>query len=136
MARARLVLLHRSIPDRSRRGSGLCQCESHCGELDGAARRGVCSSLFIAGVGVAGTLTPILMGWCLYATNRPEEHPRANTLELKYNHSAQGAGGARMEIANLARPGTLWRKRLSKASVWALMLSYLRVGCLAYIYYT
>jgi len=86
--------------------------------------------------GWAGTLTPILIGWRLHATNRPEEHPRANALELKYIHSAQGAGGARMEIANLARPGTLWRKMLSNASVWPLMLSYLRVGYLSYIYYT
>src|SRR2546425_13104357 len=108
MARARLVLLHRSIPDRSRRGSGLSQCESHCGEPDGPARRGVCSSLFIAGVGGAGALTPILIGWCLYATNRPEEHPRANTLELKYNHSAQGAGGGAVGNWELGQAGNLW----------------------------
>src|SRR2546427_10189564 len=98
MARARLVLLHRSIPDRSRRDSGLSQCESHCGELDGPARRGVCSSLFMAGVGGAGTLTPILVGWCLYATNRAGEDPRANTLELEYKHSAQGGGGGPLAI--------------------------------------
>src|SRR2546427_12486335 len=93
MARARLVLLHRSIPDRSRRGSGLSQCESHCGELDGPARRGVCSSLFIAGVGVAGGVTSVPVGGGPFPTKPPPEAPRPEIPEAETNPSAPRGGG-------------------------------------------
>ena len=74
----------------------------------GDAHRGLGNSMFVMGVGVGGALTPILitwlmqswgwrmsfyicgalgfavaLGWHLYATSRPEEHPRVNATELE-----------------------------------------------------
>jgi len=127
----------------------------------GNTQRSIGISLPIAGIGVGGVLTPVLITWImqrwgwrmsfylcgllgtvvavawhLYATNRPEEHPRVNAAE----RSLAGAGetGGRVDSRPGGLPGsrTPWRKMLSSRSVWGLILSGVCVGYTIYIYHT
>ncbi len=125
----------------------------------GASRRGIANSFFVAGVGAGGALTPMLiawimqhwgwrvsfylcawlgvvaaLGWRLYATNRPEQHPRVNPAELELIRSSEAHALPRSETGSRVRPP--WRKMLSRASVLGLFLSYACIGFPAYIYYT
>lgn len=125
----------------------------------GATQRGIASSFFVAGVGAGGTLTPVFiawimqqwgwrtsfylcallgvgvaLGWRFYATSRPEEHPGVNRAELELIHSSQPRHSSQPAISFRANPP--WRRMLSKASVWGLILSYCCIGYPAYIYYT
>ncbi len=122
----------------------------------GIKRRGIGNSLFLMGVGVGGVSTPMLiawlmqrwgwresfyvcgmlgvviaLGWHLYATNRPEEHPRVNAAELEL---------IRADAADSTRAGMHrrppWKRLLSSRSSWALMLSYFCEGYPNYIFYT
>ncbi len=127
----------------------------------GQKRRGVGSSLFLAGIGVGGTLTPILiawimqrwgwrmsfylcaavgvlvaLGWRFYATNHPEEHPRVNAAELELIRSIEKAEGTHPRPASSTQNSPPWKRMLSSVSVWGLILSYFCIAYPAYIYYT
>lgn len=122
----------------------------------GAAQRGVGNSLWLLGIGAGGTLTPIFIAaiterrgwrasfyacaaigaavaaaWHLYATSRPEQHPRVNSAELALIQPGCAAVGDRRYS-----PRPPWRKMFASVSVWGLILSYFCVAYPAYIYYT
>ena len=125
----------------------------------GRGGRGVGNSLFLMGVGVGGTMTPmfiawiiehwgwrtsfyacalvgviVAIGWHLYATNRPEEHPRVNAAELELIRTQpKDAAPRTQESAGKRVP---WKQLLSSASTWSLMLSYFCEGYPNYIFYT
>jgi len=126
----------------------------------GGARRGVANSIFLSGVGVGGIATPLLVAgiaqrwgwrmsfyvcaliggavalvWRLYATNQPEEHPKANLRELAIIRSGKDASAStRPGVHSQAR--TPWKLLLASRSVRGLMLSYFCEGYPNYIYYT
>lgn len=125
----------------------------------GENERGVANSLFISGVGAGGVITPVFISWvmqhwgwqasfylsgllgvvvaiawCLYATNRPEEHPRVNAAELAVIRS--GSLKDAHQLHGSSRKKVPWANLLSSSSVWALVLSYFCIGYPAYIYYT
>jgi ACS family glucarate transporter-like MFS transporter len=128
----------------------------------GQTRRGLGNSIFLMGVGLGGTVSPALIAylaerygwrvsfivcgflglalaiaWHLYATNRPEEHPRVNAAELQIIQSARHGASAGSELAGRTQPSSPpWRRILSNRSVWMLMLSYFCEGYPNYIYYT
>ncbi len=123
-------------------------------------RRGAANSIFLLGVGIGGAMTPLAisylmthwgwqvpfyvcgalglilgLAWQNYATNRPEQHPKVNRLELDVIRSAPSSSlsvgfpsqsGPRVSLATL----------LKKPIVWCMILSYFCVGYPAYIYYT
>jgi MFS transporter, ACS family, glucarate transporter len=126
----------------------------------GEHRRGIGNSAFLLGVGAGGMLTPPLIAWVaqrfgwpwsfyacglagllvavawrLYATNRPEEHPRVNPAELEIIRSTT-LSDARRADARALRAGPPWKRMLSKATVWGLLASYFCEGYPNYIYYT
>jgi MFS transporter, ACS family, glucarate transporter len=118
--------------------------------------RGIGSSVLLGGVGAGGVMAPALFAmtmqhwgwrssflvsgifalivasiWFVFSTNRPEEHPRINSEELKMlgaNERAM-AGGAKTPVK------TPWRKILASGSVWALLLSYFFHGYTPFIYF-
>lgn len=123
----------------------------------GRGGRGVGNSLFLMGVGIGGASTPRLIswlmerwgwrmslyvcaalgalvaaGWHLYATNRPEQHPRINAAELELIRSSAGEPASPSTAGK--RPP--WRKLLSSRSSWGLILSYFCEGYPNYIFYT
>lgn len=127
----------------------------------GQQSRAVGNSLFLMGVGVGGTITPMLiawimqrwgwrtsfylcavlgaivaLGWHLYATNRPEEHPRVNDRELETIHRGRPKDAPATTSGDSAKKRTPWRRILSSRSGWALMLSYFCEGYPNYIFYT
>lgn len=112
--------------------------------------RGLANGLPIAGLGIGGTLTPVLIAWnmihwgwrisfylCailgvlvlvvwyIYATDRPEQHPRVNAAELQLIES----GRPRRVVYPR---GVAWLKLLRSRSVWGLILGY---GCQGYAFY-
>jgi MFS transporter, ACS family, glucarate transporter len=116
--------------------------------------RGLASGLPIAGLGLGGTLTPLLIAWSMvrwgwrvsfylsavlgllvlalfrfYATDKPEEHPGVNAGEAELIRSGREPG---MNQRQLARRSAPWRKMLSSQSVWGLILGY---GCHGYAFY-
>jgi len=125
----------------------------------GSTQRGVANSLFVAGVGAGGALTPAFIAaimqrwgwrssfylcgglgiaaafaWRLYATNRPEEHPGVNPAELELIRS--GEARTPFPPASVPRARPPWRRMLTRRSVLGLMLSYFCIGFVAYIFYT
>lgn len=127
----------------------------------GAGQRGVGNSLWLIGIGAGGTFTPLLIAWItqhwgwrvsfyicaalggavafawhLYATNRPEEHPRVNPAELALIQSGDAVGAGQPRPQNLPKRGTPWGKMFSSVSVWGLILSYFCIAYPAYIFYT
>jgi ACS family glucarate transporter-like MFS transporter len=123
----------------------------------GAGQRGIGNALFLVGIGVGGALTPkfittltehrgwrssfyacavvgtmVALIWRLYATSRPEEHPRVNAAEFSLIH----AGELPESTGTPARHGAPWGRILSSLSVWGLILSYSCIAYTAYIYYT
>lgn len=123
----------------------------------GRGGRGVGNSLFLMGVGIGGACTPrliswlmerwgwrvslylcaalgvfVAVGWHLYATSRPEQHPRVNPAELDLIRSSAGES-APSPTAGKRPP---WGKLLSSKSSWALILSYSCEGYPNYIFYT
>ncbi len=127
----------------------------------GHKSRGVANALFLAGIGLGGTVTPVSIAWMMerwgwrtsfyvcgvagivlalawnsYATDRPEQHPRVNTRELEMIQRARAADASPTSSPNSpskARPP--WKKLLTRTTTWALMLSYFCEGYPNYIYY-
>jgi ACS family glucarate transporter-like MFS transporter len=116
-------------------------------------QRGLGISFTTVGVGAGGAVTPLVMAWAaqhwgwrasfllcgslgvvvaliwgIYATNRPEEHPRINAAELALLRRSEGTSSHR-PTANLATGRPPWSKIFSRSSTWALLLSY---SCRAY----
>jgi MFS transporter, ACS family, glucarate transporter len=127
----------------------------------GARQRGIASSLFVAGIGVGGTFTPIFIAtlmqhagwrssfyacavlgagvsaaWFLYATDRPEDHPRVNALELALIRTGGSGNLAASQIPGGSHQGAPWRKMLSSGSTLSLVLGYFCIAYPAYIFYT
>lgn len=105
-------------------------------------------SFTTVGVGAGGAVTPLVMAWTaqhwgwrasfllggslgavvaliwgLYATNRPEDHPRINAAELGLLNRSERASSHRPTV-NLAAGRPPWNKIFSSSSTWALLLSY------------
>jgi ACS family glucarate transporter-like MFS transporter len=127
----------------------------------GPNERALGTSIFLAGVGAAGIIAPVLItrlatdfGWrspflilgsigilaglaCYsYVTDRPEQNPRVNASEL-----ALIAGPAKTEegsVAERAAPGISvpWRRIFSNPSIWALMISHFCLVYPLYIFFT
>ena len=127
----------------------------------GTMQRSIGISLPIAGIGAGGALTPILITyimqrwgwrmsfyfcsllgivmavvWYLYATNRPEDHPRLNAAERALISERQTTGRVESQPGGLPTSRARWRKMLSSRSVWAMSLSSACVGYSIYIYHT
>jgi ACS family glucarate transporter-like MFS transporter len=127
----------------------------------GASQRGIGNALFLFGIGVGGALTPkfitslmerwgwrssfyacavvgaaVALVWRLYATNRPEEHPRVNAAELALIRAGETREGPCSPAVSPRRQRAPWGRMLSSLSVWALILSYFCIAYPAYIYYT
>ena len=127
----------------------------------GRGRRGVGNALFLMGIGVGGTLTPmgiawimqrwgwrmsfyvcgaiglvVAAGWHLYATSRPEQHPRVNAEELALIRASREAEQAAAPAEKARDVKVPWRKLLSSLSTWGLMLSYSCEAYPNYIFYT
>ena len=128
------------------------------GAWSGSGQRGFGTSFSIAGIGVSGAATPVLIAWLmqrwgwrssfyiagaigiitamvwrLYVTNRPAEHPGVNAAELALltERSASDAAAA-------ARPAakTPWRRLLTSRSVAGLALGYFCQGFPIYFFHT
>jgi ACS family glucarate transporter-like MFS transporter len=127
----------------------------------GPNERGLGTSIFLSGVGVAGIFTPILItrmaiayGWrapflvvgligilagfvCYsYVTDRPQENPRVNASEL-----ALIAGPARADVKpaqdQVSRVRSMpWSKVFSSPSIWGLMISHFCLVYPLYIFFT
>jgi MFS transporter, ACS family, glucarate transporter len=121
----------------------------------GTAQRGIGNSTFLAGIGVGGVLTPVLIAWVMtkfgwqisfavcgciglvvaaawhsYVTDRPAQHPSVNAAELAEIDASQTAPRLSRSVA------TEWRGIFSSPSVAALVLSYFFLGYVSYLYYT
>jgi ACS family glucarate transporter-like MFS transporter len=119
--------------------------------------RGFASGLQVCGLGLGGTLTPIAIAWTMvhwgwrvsfavsaalafavvalwhrYATDWPEENPRANPQELQIIHPGWERENARLLHTATEVP---WMKMLSSVSVWGLILGYGFQGYAFYVYY-
>jgi ACS family glucarate transporter-like MFS transporter len=126
-----------------------------------AGGRGVATSIFIAGLGVGGAVSPVgitwvmlrwgwrmsfflcaalggivALVWQLYARDHPEDHPCVNAEELKILHRGQEKDGSTTHRKNDSTAHVPWRAMLRSRSVWALVLSYFFLEFPAYIYYT
>lgn len=126
----------------------------------GDMQRSIGISLPLAGIGLGGVLTPILIAWIMrargwrvsfylcsflgivvasiwyfYSTNRPEEHPRVNTAEREFLLAHQSPSGNAAPGGMPASP-VPWSKLLSSRSVWSLTLNSCCMGYSIYIYHT
>jgi MFS transporter, ACS family, glucarate transporter len=127
----------------------------------GRNERALGTSIFLAGVGVAGIVAPVLItrmaiayGWrtpflvvgligivtafaCYsYITDRPEQNRRVNASEL-----ALISGPPRTDVRpapeQVARRGSVpWSKVFSSASIWGLMVSHFCLVYPLYIFFT
>jgi ACS family glucarate transporter-like MFS transporter len=127
----------------------------------GESARGTGNSIFLAGIGLGGTFTPIVIAWIMqtwgwrtsfyacgavgivvaviwhnFATSRPEDHPRVNAAELALIRQPAGKEGASLPGRGPVAAGVPWKRLLSKRSTWFLMLSYMCEGYPNYIFYT
>lgn len=118
----------------------------------GQQERAFGTSVFLAGVGAGGVVTPVLIVWItrqwgwrasfwltglvgvvvalvsyFYITNKPEEHAGLNEAEL-----AVIRRGRLPRAVKVRQRSVPWRKLLSNRSVWALMISHF---CLVYPVY-
>jgi ACS family glucarate transporter-like MFS transporter len=110
------------------------------------------SSVFLMAVGIGGAFTPPVIAWImvrwgwrpcfvvcgalglmiavlweLSSTERPEQHPRVNSAELKLIQADRPP----------ARSGrTPWRRILTGSSIYALLASNFMLGYVTYIFYT
>jgi len=126
-----------------------------------AAGRGVATSVFIAGLGVGGAVSPlgitwvmlhwgwrasfficgalggiVALAWHLYGRDHPEEHPGVNAEELRVIYQDREPGGVPASRKSNSKAPVPWRAMLSSRSAWALVLSYFFIAYPAYIYYT
>jgi ACS family glucarate transporter-like MFS transporter len=127
----------------------------------GATHRALGNSLPFAGIGLGGSVTPVLIAWLMqrwgwrtsfyicgllgmlvalvwnrYATDRPEQHWGVNAAELaviRANRIENQTGGISGGPLRSAPP---WKRMLSSRSIWALVLSAFCVGYQAFIFYT
>jgi ACS family glucarate transporter-like MFS transporter len=127
----------------------------------GPNERGLGTSIFLSGVGVAGIFAPVLItrmatayGWrapflvvgligifagfvCYsYVTDRPQENPRVNASEL-----ALIAGPARADVKPAQEQASRvrnmpWSKVFSSPSIWGLMISHFCLVYPLYIFFT
>ena len=123
----------------------------------GAEQRGIGSSFTIVGIGVGGALTPPLIAWIMqrwgwrssfylsgllgvfvvliwqwYVTSTPEEHKQVNAEELALigrDHTS-----LKNKVRTSHRPP--WKRMLSNASVWGVLLGYMCQGFPIYFYHT
>jgi ACS family glucarate transporter-like MFS transporter len=126
----------------------------------GSSARGVGNSMFLVGIGVGGTVTPIVIAWIMqtwgwrtsfyacaamgvvvavvwhsFATSRPEDHPRVNAAELALIQTA-GRDRESSPRRGPAAAGVPWKRLLSRSSTWFLLLSYFCNAYPSYIFYT
>ena len=122
----------------------------------GYSRRGLGSSFNLFGIGLGGALTPVLITfimrhwgwrsafyccgllgflvaliWYLWATDRPEQHPRVNQAEIDFilaGHSFRAEGSAKVNVP--------WKRILTNRSVIALVLGYFCQGFPIYFFHT
>src|SRR5215467_4600579 len=122
----------------------------------GHTRRGFGSSFNLFGIGLGGALTPVLITfimrhwgwrtafyccgllgflmaliWYLWATDRPEQHPRVNQAEIDFiraGHPARADGLAKVTVP--------WKRILTNRSVIALVLGYFCQGFPIYFFHT
>lgn len=124
-------------------------------------RRGTANSIFLVGVGIGGALTPVVIswimrhwgwqssfcicgalglilavGWHVYATNRPEEHPGVSSAELSLIKAPSTQRAASPNGRSLKPKNIRLLSVLRKPAAWFLILSYFCIGYPAYIYYT
>jgi MFS transporter, ACS family, glucarate transporter len=123
----------------------------------GSGQRGFGTSFSIAGIGVSGAATPVLIAWIMqrwgwrssffvagaagvitalvwrfYVTNHPGEHPGVNAEELALLSEESG-----IEIAPNNRPAnTPWKRLLASRSVAGLALGYFCQGFPIYFFHT
>jgi ACS family glucarate transporter-like MFS transporter len=121
--------------------------------------RGFASGLQVCGLGLGGTLTPILIAWTMvhwgwrvafflcsglallaviiwqsYATDWPEEHRGVNAAELEVIHPGSRKGDV-VRRQGAAAQQVPWLKMLTSTSVWGLILGYACQGYAFYVYY-
>ena len=117
----------------------------------GPNERGLGMGLSIGGIGVGAALTPPLTAWLmltynwqtpfylagvagmfigllwyLFATDRPEQHPRVNQEELKIITQRSSTHREQSPIP--------WRAFARSRSVWLMTISYTCLGYVAYVY--
>jgi ACS family glucarate transporter-like MFS transporter len=118
-----------------------------------AHERGTGNSIFLAGVGVGGAISPPLIAWIMsawgwrwsfvicgalgvplavfwwrYGRDRPEQHPHVDGSELA-SIQPPTATAAR----GVAAP---WRAWARDRSIWMLLISYALQGYVTYVFYT
>jgi MFS transporter, ACS family, glucarate transporter len=126
----------------------------------GASQRGIGNSMFLAGIGVGGVVTPMLiawvmknwgwqasfyacgcigiviaLGWYFYVRDRPSQHARVNLAELAqiHAHDEESSTARNSDAPGESAP---WGRVFSNATVWGLVLSYFFLGYASYLYYT
>lgn len=127
----------------------------------GPNERGLGTSIFLAGVGVAGIIAPVLItrmaiayGWrtpfvvlgligilaglaCYsYVTDRPEQNPRVNAAELAWIAGHTGTEVKPVQKQVSRAKGVPWRKVFSSPTIWALMISHFCLVYPLYIFFT
>lgn len=125
----------------------------------GPTQRGIGNSMFLAGIGVGGVATPVLIAWVMknwgwqasfyacgcvgivialvwhfYVRDRPSEHPRVNPAELAQMYAQNES--AETQSLDTPRDPARWGRVFSNATVWGLVLSYFFLGYASYLYYT
>jgi ACS family glucarate transporter-like MFS transporter len=122
----------------------------------GNKRRGLGSSFNLFGIGLGGALTPVLITfimqhwgwrtaflicgllgimvalvWYLFATDRPEEHPRVNPAEVDLI-----GRGRTYQTGDTAKARVPWGRIVTNRSVIALVLGYFCQGFPIYFFHT
>jgi ACS family glucarate transporter-like MFS transporter len=127
----------------------------------GKVHRGVGASFHVVGIGLGGSLAPVLLtwvaqhwgwragvsvpsvlgvlvaiSWWYFATDRPDQHPGVNADELAFFRPAvaQNVAAKGDDAGPRRRPP--WGRMLSSVSVWAMLLSYFCQGYTPYIFVT
>lgn len=126
-----------------------------------AGSRGVATSVFIAGLGVGGAISPVAITWVmahwgwrvsfflcgvlggivaitwhLCARDHPEQHPGVNAEELQVIYRNQDKLEAPKPPEDNAAVRVPWKAMFKSRSTLALVLSYFFIAYPAYIYYT
>lgn len=126
-----------------------------------AGSRGVATSVFIAGLGVGGAISPVAITWVmahwgwrvsfflcgvlggivaitwhLCARDHPEQHPGVNAEELQVIYRNQDKLEAPTRPEDSAAVRVPWKAMFKSRSTLALVLSYFFIAYPAYIYYT
>ena len=127
----------------------------------GPNERALGTSIFLAGVGVAGIVSPVLItrmaiaySWrapflvlgligilaafaCYsYVTDRPEQHRRVNAAELALIAGPTGTKVKSVQEQASQVRSVPWRKVFSNPSIWGLMISHFCLVYPLYIFFT